>query len=89
MHGDVFRIPPAASVFCAYIGTGVQLFSLVIFLLLLAIMNMVSTPTLALTPNPSPNLNPNPNPTPTPNQFYPGNRGAMYTAAIVLYAVTP
>ena len=61
VHGDVFRIPPAASVFCAYIGTGVQLFSLVIFLLLLAIMNM----------------------------FYPGNRGAMYTAAIVLYAVTP
>ena len=87
VHGDVFRIPPAASVFCAYIGTGVQLFSLVIFLLLLAIMNMVSTPTLALTPNPSPNLNPNP--PPTPNQFYPGNRGAMYTAAIVLYAVTP
>ena len=22
------------------------------------------------------------------NMFYPGNRGAMYTAAIVLYAVT-
>ena len=37
-----------------------QLFSLVIFLLCLAIMNM----------------------------FYPGNRGAMYTAAIVLYALT-
>ena len=37
-----------------------QLFSLVIFLLCLAIMNM----------------------------FYPGNRGAMHTAAIVLYALT-
>jgi len=60
VHGDVFRLPPASSVFCAYIGTGAQLFSLVILLLLLAIMNM----------------------------FYPGNRGAMYTAAIVLYAVT-
>ena len=60
VHGDVFRLPPATSVFCAFIGTGTQLFSLVIFLLLLAIMNM----------------------------FYPGNRGAMYTAAIVLYAVT-
>jgi len=60
VHGDVFRLPPATSVFCAFVGTGTQLFSLVIFLLLLAIMNM----------------------------FYPGNRGAMYTAAIVLYAVT-
>jgi len=60
VHGDVFRLPPAFSTFSAYIGTGSQLLSLTIFLLLLAIMNM----------------------------FYPGNRGAMYTAAIVLYALT-
>ena len=60
VHGDVFRLPPMPSVFCAYIGTGCQLFSLVIFLLCLAIMNM----------------------------FYPGNRGAMHTAGIVLYALT-
>merc|ERR1719230_1199189 len=60
VHGDVFRLPPAFSTFCAYVGTGAQLFSLIVFLLMLAIMNM----------------------------FYPGNRGAMYTAAIVLYALT-
>jgi len=47
-------------VFCAWVGIGVQLFALVLFLLILAIMNI----------------------------FYPGNRGAMYTAAIVLYALT-
>jgi len=60
VHGDVFRLPPAFSMFCAYVGTGAQLLSLAFFLLVLAIMNM----------------------------FYPGNRGAMYTAAIVLYALT-
>ena len=60
LHGDVFRLPPMLSVFCAYVGTGVQLFSLIVFLLILAVMNT----------------------------FYPGNRGAMYTAAIVLYALT-
>ena len=60
VHGDVFRLPPAFSIFCAYVGTGAQLFSLIFFLLILAIMNM----------------------------FYPGNRGAMYTAAITLYALT-
>ena len=60
VHGDVFRLPPAFSTFCAYVGTGAQLFALVFCLLCLAIMNM----------------------------FYPGNRGAMYTAAIVLYALT-
>jgi len=60
VHGDVFRLPPLFSFFCAYVGTGAQLFSLVFFMLVLAVMNM----------------------------FYPGNRGAMYTAAIVLYALT-
>ena len=60
VHGDVFRLPPAFSIFCAYVGTGAQFLSLIIFLLILAIMNM----------------------------FYPGNRGAMYTCAIVLYALT-
>merc|ERR1712070_1112628 len=60
VHGDVFRLPPAFSTFSAYIGTGMQLLSLTVFLLVLAIMNM----------------------------FYPGNRGAMYTAVIVLYALT-
>ena len=60
VHGDVFRLPGAFSAFCAYVGTGAQLFSLIFFLLVLAVMNI----------------------------FYPGNRGAMYTAAIVLYALT-
>jgi hypothetical protein len=60
VHGDVFRLPANISAFCALVGTGAQLFSLVLFMLVLAIMNM----------------------------FYPGNRGAMYTAAIVLYATT-
>jgi len=60
VHGDVFRLPPSFSLFCAYVGTGAQLFSLVFFTLVLAIMNM----------------------------FYPGNRGAMYTSSIVLYALT-
>jgi len=60
IYGDVFRLPPALPAFCAYIGTGAQLFSLIVFLLLLAVMNL----------------------------FYPGNRGAMYTAAVVLYALT-
>ena len=60
VHGDVFRLPPNVSIFCAYVGTGVQLLSLSFFMLVLAVMNM----------------------------FYPGNRGAMYTAAIVLYALT-
>lgn len=60
LHGDVFRLPPLLSIFCAYVGTGAQLFSLIVFLLILAVMNT----------------------------FYPGNRGAMYTAAIVLYALT-
>mmetsp|Transcript_337 Transcript_337/g.782 ORF Transcript_337/g.782 Transcript_337/m.782 type:complete len:475 (+) Transcript_337:100-1524(+) len=60
LHGDVFRLPPLLSVFCAYVGTGAQLFSFIVFLLILAVMNT----------------------------FYPGNRGAMYTAAIVLYALT-
>ena len=60
LHGDVFRLPTMLSVFCAFVGTGAQLFSLIVFLLILAIMNT----------------------------FYPGNRGAMYTAAIVLYALT-
>jgi len=60
VHGDVFRLPPCFSIFCACVGTGAQLFTLVFFILVLAVMNM----------------------------FYPGNRGAMYTAAIVLYALT-
>jgi hypothetical protein len=60
VHGDVFRLPPGFSTFCAYVGTGAQLLSLIFFLLCLAVMNT----------------------------FYPGNRGAMYTAAIVLYALT-
>ena len=40
VHGDVFRLPPAFSTFCAYVGTGAQLFALVFCLLCLAIMNM-------------------------------------------------
>lgn len=60
VRGDVFRLPPAFSVFCAYVGTGAQICSLASLMLVLAVMNM----------------------------FVPGNRGAMYSCALVLYALT-
>jgi len=60
LHGDVFRPPRNIMLFSAVIGTGAQLFVLVITLLLLAMLGT----------------------------FMPGNRGALLTAAIFLYAVT-
>eukprot|EP00884_Botryococcus_braunii_P021685 jgi/Botrbrau1/81/Bobra.0022s0071.1 len=60
IHGDVFRFPPQLNLFCAFIGTGTQLFVLAICIFLLACIGT----------------------------FYPYNRGALYTALIVLYAAT-
>ena len=36
IHGDVFRFPPYKNVFCAFVGTGAQLFALSIFIFVLA-----------------------------------------------------
>ncbi|KAK9806376.1 hypothetical protein WJX72_012132 [[Myrmecia] bisecta] len=60
IHGDVFRFPPNKSLFCAFIGTGSQLFALAIFIFSLACVGV----------------------------FYPYNRGGLYTALFVLYAMT-
>jgi hypothetical protein len=60
IHGDVFRFPPAKSIFCAFVGTGTQIFFLSLFIFGLALVGV----------------------------FYPYNRGALFTALIVLYALT-
>jgi hypothetical protein len=60
IHGDVFRFPPNKNLFCAFVGTGAQLFALSIFIFLLACVGV----------------------------FYPYNRGGLFTALIVLYALT-
>eukprot|EP00003_Mantamonas_plastica_P025064 TRINITY_DN4827_c0_g1_i5.p1 TRINITY_DN4827_c0_g1~~TRINITY_DN4827_c0_g1_i5.p1 ORF type:complete len:522 (+),score=117.36 TRINITY_DN4827_c0_g1_i5:3-1568(+) len=60
IHADVFRFPDNKLVFCAFVGSGAQLFTLAMFILLLAVVGV----------------------------FYPHNRGALYTASIVLYALT-
>ncbi|KAA6422087.1 MAG: phagocytic receptor 1b-like [Trebouxia sp. A1-2] len=60
IHGDVFRFPPHKNVFCAFVGTGAQLFTLSIFIFILACVGV----------------------------FYPYNRGGLFTALIVLYALT-
>ena len=60
IHGDVFRFPPMKSLFCSFVGTGTQLFTLSICVFILACIGV----------------------------FYPYNRGALYTAIIVLYALT-
>ena len=60
IHGDVFRFPAQKNVFCALVGTGAQLFTLSIFIFILACIGI----------------------------FYPYNRGALYTALIVLYSLT-
>ncbi|OVA09980.1 Nonaspanin (TM9SF) [Macleaya cordata] len=36
LHGDVFRYPPRASLFCAILGSGTQLLTLVFFIFILA-----------------------------------------------------
>eukprot|EP00798_Chlamydomonas_sp_ICE-L_P020329 gene20329-27089_t len=60
VHGDVFRYPAAKNLFCAFIGTGTQIFYLSLFIFALALVGV----------------------------FYPYNRGGLYTALIVLYALT-
>lgn len=60
VHGDVFRYPSQKNLFCAFIGTGTQIFYLSLFIFGFALVGV----------------------------FYPYNRGALYTALIVLYALT-
>jgi len=59
-HGDVFRPPPYPMIFSAFVGTGTQILTMAIGILLLSLAGT----------------------------FYPGNRGAVMTAAILLYAFT-
>ncbi|GMP25586.1 hypothetical protein CsSME_00002383 [Camellia sinensis var. sinensis] len=60
IHGDVFRFPKYKSLFAAALGSGTQLFTLAIFIFLLALVGV----------------------------FYPYNRGALFTALVVIYALT-
>ncbi|PSS36629.1 Transmembrane 9 superfamily member 3 like [Actinidia chinensis var. chinensis] len=60
IHGDVFRFPKYKSFFAAALGSGTQLFTLTIFIFVLALVGV----------------------------FYPYNRGALFTALVVIYALT-
>ncbi|KAL9244937.1 hypothetical protein vseg_018651 [Gypsophila vaccaria] len=60
IHGDVFRFPKYKSVLAAALGSGTQLFTLTLFIFLLALVGV----------------------------FYPYNRGALFTALVVIYALT-
>ncbi|CAF2258576.1 unnamed protein product [Brassica napus] len=60
IHGDVFRFPTRNSLFAASLGSGTQLFTLTIFIFMLALVGV----------------------------FYPYNRGALFTALVVIYALT-
>ncbi|CAL0329857.1 unnamed protein product [Lupinus luteus] len=60
IHGDVFRFPKSKSLFSAALGSGTQLFTLTIFIFMLALVGV----------------------------FYPYNRGALFTALVVIYALT-
>ncbi|CAN4087567.1 unnamed protein product [Withania somnifera] len=60
IHGDVFRFPKHKSLFAAALGCGTQLFTLTIFIFLMALVGV----------------------------FYPYNRGALFTALLVIYALT-
>ncbi|KAE8708045.1 Transmembrane 9 superfamily member 3 [Hibiscus syriacus] len=60
IHGDVFRFPKNKSMFAAALGCGTQLFTLTIFIFILALVGA----------------------------FYPYNRGALFTALVVIYALT-
>ncbi|RWR75136.1 transmembrane 9 superfamily member 3-like protein isoform X1 [Cinnamomum micranthum f. kanehirae] len=60
IHGDVFRYPKNKSLFAAALGSGTQLFTLTIFIFILALVGV----------------------------FYPYNRGALFTALVVIYALT-
>ncbi|KAI4341540.1 hypothetical protein MLD38_026252 [Melastoma candidum] len=60
LHGDVFRFPAFRSLFTAAVGSDTQLFTLTLFIFLLALVGV----------------------------FYPYNRGALFTALAVIYALT-
>ncbi|XP_010523531.1 PREDICTED: transmembrane 9 superfamily member 2-like [Tarenaya hassleriana] len=60
IHGDVFRFPKHKSLFAACLGSGTQLFTLTVFIFMLALVGV----------------------------FYPYNRGALFTALVVIYALT-
>jgi len=60
IHGDVFRFPKNNSLISACLGSGTQLFTLTIFIFILALVGV----------------------------FYPYNRGALFTALVVIYALT-
>jgi len=60
IHGDVFRYPKYKSLFAAALGSGSQLFTLTVFIFVLALVGV----------------------------FYPYNRGALFTALVVIYALT-
>ncbi|KAE8719623.1 Transmembrane 9 superfamily member 3 [Hibiscus syriacus] len=60
IHGDVFRFPKYKSLFAAALGSGTQLFALMVFIFMLALVGV----------------------------FYPYNRGALFTAPVVIYALT-
>ncbi|KAL0813344.1 hypothetical protein Bca101_069787 [Brassica carinata] len=60
IHGDVFRFPTHNSLFAASLGCGTQLFTLTVFIFMLALVGV----------------------------FYPYNRGALFTALVVIYALT-
>ncbi|KAK9278312.1 hypothetical protein L1049_027877 [Liquidambar formosana] len=60
IHGDVFRYPKHKSLFAAALGSGTQLFTLTVFIFILALVGV----------------------------FYPYNRGALFTALVVIYALT-
>jgi hypothetical protein len=40
IHGDVFRFPPSKSLFCAFVGTGTQIFFLSLFIFALALIGV-------------------------------------------------
>ncbi|XP_049355108.1 transmembrane 9 superfamily member 4-like [Solanum verrucosum] len=60
IHGDVFRYPKYKSLLAAALGSGTQLFTMTIFIFILALVGV----------------------------FYPYNRGALFTALVVIYALT-
>ncbi|KAL4319606.1 hypothetical protein GQ457_18G023660 [Hibiscus cannabinus] len=60
IHGDIFRFRKYKSLFAAAAGSGTQLFTLMVFIFMLALVTV----------------------------FYPYNRGALFTALLVIYALT-
>ncbi|RRT38196.1 hypothetical protein B296_00051380 [Ensete ventricosum] len=60
IHGDVFRFPQNKSLLAACLGSGTQLFTLTVFIFILALVGV----------------------------FYPYNRGALFTALVIIYALT-